>query len=114
MKKNIIISMILSVISMIALPLLVVFYIGGMDAMGILLLMLFTLNPIVSIIIGVLSGGKKVRWYLPVINAAIFLIAQSVITGFDIMYILAAVTYAGFGFAAAYIIKAVKNKKQAV
>lgn len=111
MKKNIIISAALSVITFAAAPLLIAFLVGGIDALGILLILLFTLNPIVSIIIGVLSGGEKVQWYLPVANAIVFLVAQSVLIGFDIVYIFAAAIYAGIGLAAAFITKAIKKQK---
>ena len=111
MKKNIIVSAVLSAIANVIFPLLVVFVIGGLDAMGILLIALFVLNPIVSIVIGILSDNKKVLWYLPVVNAVVFLIVESVIFGFDISNIIAAVIYAGLGLAAAYITKAVKNKR---
>lgn len=111
MKKNIIISAVLSVITLILLPLAVVFLLGGLDALGILLLFLFFLNPIVAIVIGILSGSNKVQWYLPMINAAMFLIAESVIIGFDISYVIAAAIYAGLGLAAAYITASVKKKK---
>lgn len=111
MKKNIIISAVLSLITFIAIPLAVVFLIGGMDALGIILLLFFTLNPIVSIVIGILSADEKVHWCLPVINAAIFLIAESVLIGFEISILIAAIIYAGFGLAAAYITAVIKNKK---
>lgn len=111
MKKNIIISAILSLITMVALPLVIVFFIGSMDALGILTLLLFVLNPILSVVIGILNSGEKALWYLPVINAVIFLIAESIIVGFDISYVIAAIVYAGLGIAAAYITKAIKNKK---
>ncbi len=111
MKKNIIISAVLSLIANVVLPLVVVFSVGGLDAAGILLLALATLYPIVSIVIGILSGSDKVEWHLPVINAAIFLVAESIIVGFDIYYAIAAVAYAGIGFAAAYITKTIKSKK---
>ena len=111
MKKNIIISAVLSVITNILLPLAIVFLIGGLDAMGILLLLLFVLNPIVSIVIGILSGGKTVQWYLPVINAAVFFVAESILVGFDVSNVIAAVVYAALGLAATYITKAIKGKK---
>lgn len=111
MKKNIIISAVLSVLTLVLLPLAVVFFIGGMDALGILLLMFFILNPIVSVVIGILSGGLKTKWQLSAINAAVFLSAESIILGFDISYIIAAVICLGLGLAAAYVTAAVKKKK---
>lgn len=111
MKKNITISAVLSVIANILLPLAAIFIIGGLDAMGLLFLFLIALNPIVSIVIGILSAKDKVLWYLPVINAVIFLVAESVIVGFDISNVIAAVVYAGLGLAAAYITGAAKKKK---
>ncbi len=113
MKTRTIISIIISLLAMVAFPGLVIGFIGGIDALGILLLLIFALNPLVSIAIGILSGwGEEVQWYLPAINAAIFLIAETVITGFDFSYIIAAAVYFGIGIAAAYITKAVNNKKQ--
>ncbi len=113
MKKMTIISIIISLVAFIVLPLAVVFIIGGMDALGIMLLLLFAFNPIVSIIIGILSGKSgKVQWYLPVISALIFLISETVLIGFDFSYIIAVAVYVGLGLAAAYITAAIKNKKK--
>ena len=109
MKKKIIISAILSLLAMVVIPLAIVFLTSGLDALGILLIFVFTLNPIVSIIIGVLSGGKKVLWYLPIANAAVFLATLVIITGFDISYVVMSAVYAGLGIAAAYITKAIKK-----
>lgn len=113
MKTRALISVIISLLAFALVPWLVISYIGGMDALGILLILFFAFNPLVSIVIGVLSGwGEKVQWYLPIIAGAIFLIAETVITGFDFTYIIAAAIYIGLGIAAAYITKALKNKKK--
>ena len=113
MKKMTIMSIVISLVAFTLLPLAVVFIIGGMDALGILLLLLFVLNPIVSVIIGILSGKSgKVQWHLPIINALIFLISETILIGFDLSYIIAVAIYVGIGLAAAYITAAIKNKKR--
>lgn len=103
MKKRAIISVAISIVAMFLIPFLAVNFIYASDALGVLLLLMFVLNPIISIVIGIISGSDKVMWYLPVINAIIFLISESIIAGFDISYIIAAAVYTVIGLAAAYI-----------
>lgn len=112
MKKRIIASVLLSLITMFLLPLVSLKFIGGNDALGILLIYLLAVGPIVSVVIGVLSGfSNKILWYLPVINAAIFLISLVVIVGFAVEYIIFALIYLALGIIATFITKAIKVKK---
>lgn len=113
MKKKITFSVAVSLIVMFLLPWLAVSFAGGNDALGILLILIFILNPLVSIGIGIASGRvEKVEWYLPLVNAVIFLASACVIIGFDITYILCTVIYFVIGIAAAYITSAIKHKRK--
>lgn len=111
MKIRLIVSAILSLLTMVVTPLVAIYYHDSNDALGILFLLLLVLNPIVSIIIGVLNGVKNVNWY-PVINAVIFLISYSIITAFDITLIITALIYVALSFTAAFITKAITNKSK--
>lgn len=114
MKARTIISVILSLIAMVLVPALTITTLLGGDALGIMLILTFTLNPIVSVVIGILSGWDgKVQWYLPLANAVIFLIASILIMEFDISLLIEAVIYFALGILAAYITNTVKNKKSA-
>ena len=112
MKKKAIISIILSLVAMVIVPVFTVLFLLGNDAMGVMLIFTFALNPIVSVIIGILSGiGGKIQWYLPVINSVIYLIAAIAIMTFDITFVIAAVIYLALAFVAALIAAKVGQKK---
>lgn len=111
MKKRIVFSLIISLLIMVALPLITIFLLGSDDILGILFLLLLILNPIASIVIGIISGGQKVLWYLPVINSALYLLSYGIMVAVDVTLIISAAVYIALGLAAAYITKVIKSKK---
>lgn len=112
MKAKHIITTIISLLANFLVPFIIINYLLSADALGVLLILLITLNPIVALGIGIASGwSKKIEWYLPLINSIIFIISISIITGFDITYILAGLIYFVIGIIAALITKSVKKRK---
>lgn len=112
MKIRNIVSVIISLLTTILPPILINSYVGGNDAWGVLFILIFTLYPLVSIVIGILSGIKKLQWYIPIINSVIFLTVYIIFTGFDPTLLIAAIIYAILGIFAAYITKLISSKKQ--
>lgn len=112
MKKRTTISIILSLLVMVLVPVLTVYTALGADALGLMFLYTMLLNPVVSLVIGVLSGwGEKAEWQLPLGNAIVYLVASVVIMGFDISWFIGAVVYFGLGIASAYVTNAIKKRK---
>ncbi len=110
MKTRTIISIAISLIAMVLIPVLTVISALGADALGLMLLYTIILNPVVSIVIGILSGwGEKAQWYLPIANAAIYLIASIAIMGFDVSLLIGTVAYIVIGALSAYITNAIKK-----
>ena len=113
MKAKYIITTIISLLANFLVPFISINYLLGGDALGVLLILLITLNPVVALGIGISSGwNKKIEWYLPLINSLIFIIAYSIITGFDITYIIVAVIYFAIGIIATFITKAIRSKNK--
>jgi len=113
MKTRTIVSIFLSLLVMVLVPVLTVFTTLGADALGLMFLYTFVLNPIASIVIGILSGwGEKTQWYLSLINAIIYLIASVVIMEFDVSWLFGAVIYFVLGIAAAYITNAIRKRRK--
>lgn len=113
MKKRFLISVIISLVAMFLIPWLAITFIAGNDALGILLLLTVILNPLVSVAIGIIGGqGEKAEWYLPLINAVIYLLAAWVVLGFDFTYVISALVYFAIGIAAVFITLAVKRKRK--
>jgi len=112
MKLKIFLTIIIAAVAMLLIPVIVVNVAFAGDALGILFLLMTVLNPIVSVGIGIASGwSKKIEWYLPLITAVIYLLSETIISGFDISYFLIAGIYFAIGIAAAFITKAIKIKK---
>ena len=112
MKTRTIISAILILIAMVLVPILTVTAVLGGDAMGIMLILTVALNPVISLIVGILSGwGEKMQWYFPIANAVVYLIAAIAIMSFDISLLVAAAVYLVFGLVAAYITNIIKKRK---
>ncbi|MBQ7921247.1 MAG: hypothetical protein IJ325_01540 [Clostridia bacterium] len=112
MKKRTILSIVLSLLVMVLVPVLTVYSVLGADALGLMYIYIMVLNPIVSIVIGILSGwGEKTQWYLPLINGVIYLIGSVVLMDFDITWLIGAVVYFVLGIAAAYITNAIRKRK---
>lgn len=112
MKKRTIASLILSLLVMVLVPILTVQTVLSPDALGLMFIYTMVLNPIVSVVIGILSvSDGKVQWHLPVVNAVIYLIAAIAVMGFDVSLLLGAAVYLVLGVAAAYIAKAVSARK---
>jgi len=112
MKTRTVVSLLLTLVVMVLVPIITIFTALGADALGLMYLYTMVLNPIASIVIGILSGwGKKTQWYLPLVNAVVYLIASIVMMEFDISWLIGAVAYFVLGVAAAYITNAVRKHK---
>jgi len=112
MKTRTVVSLLLTLVVMVLVPIITIFTALGADALGLMHLYTMVLNPIASIVIGILSGwGKKTQWYLPLVNAVVYLIASIVMMEFDISWLIGAVAYFVLGVAAAYITNAVRKHK---
>ena len=112
MKTRTIISTILSLFTMVLLPVLTVTAVLGADAIGLMFLYTMALNPLVSIVIGILSGwDEKIQWYLPLANAIVYLIASIVIMGFSVSWLLGAIVYFGLGALSAFVTSKIKKRK---
>ena len=112
MKTRTVVSLLLTLVVMVLVPIITIFTVLGADALGLMFLYTMVLNPIASIVIGILSGwGKKTQWYLPLVNAVVYLIASIVMMEFDISWLIGAVAYFVLGIAAAYITNAVRKHK---
>lgn len=112
MKTRNVISIALSLVTTILPPVLTTFFVGGNDGLGVIFLLFTILYPIVAIVVGILSGNKKLQWYIPLINAAIFLVVYTIFMTFDVILLVAAIVYAIIGLVAAYITKRISSKKQ--
>ena len=114
MKTRTIVSVILSLLVMAVVPVLTATTVSGADALGLMYIFTMVLNPIVSVVTGILSGWDgKILWYLPLVNAAVYLIASAAVMGFDASLLIGAVVYFVLGIAAAYVTKAIKMYKAA-
>jgi len=112
MKTRTVVSLLLTLVVMVLVPIITIFTALGADALGLMYLYTMVLNPIASIVIGILSGwGKKTQWYLPLVNAVVYLIASIVMMEFDISWLIGAVAYFVLGIAADYITNAVRKQK---
>ncbi len=111
--KKIIISLFASALIMF-LPLgLTVNYVGGNDGLGMILLLFFVVNPIVSIILGIISGKYfKKLFYIPLVNAIFYLASAWIfLEPLETDFILYAVVYAVIGIAAAFVTSLIVNRK---
>lgn len=102
--KRILFRFLLIAIVMVLAPLLTVTF-AGSAGMLLCLILFFVLNPIFSVFIGIWSGKNvKKAWYMPLVNAAIFLISAWLL--FD-MGELAFVWYALFYLVLGYVVMGV-------
>ena len=72
MKKKYIMWLILSIVVMILLPWAAVTFVQGDARMAACFLLFFAVNPLYSVVIGILAGRNlKEMWSLPVISAVL-------------------------------------------
>lgn len=111
-KKNII-CVLVSAFIMLFLPWCAVTFIKGDGGMAVCFLLFFTINPIASIVIGIVSGRNiRTSWFLPVLPAVLFLFGTWIF--FDIRepaFILYAVVYLLLGYTAMLVSAFVVNRK---
>ncbi len=75
MKRNVTVWLILSAIIMPLLPWLAVTFIKAHGGMAACLALLFGINPIYSVVVGVFAGKNSNQlWHLPIISALLFLL----------------------------------------
>ncbi len=114
MKKNIILSIAVSAMIMLALPWLAVTFVKGDGGMVACFALFFCVNPIYSMAIGIFAGKNSRRlWSLPVISAALFLIGTWIF--FDMgetAFIFYGMVYLVLGIASMMISTFVRKKKQ--
>lgn len=95
MKKNIAVVIAVSVV-MFLCPWAAVTFAPGDAGMAICFVLFFGLNPLCSLYVGIYAGlAVKGRWYLPLVNAAVFLLsawvlftpAETAFLGYAIAYL---------------------------
>ena len=112
MKKRLIVSLIISAAVMFLSLYLTVSYVGGNDGMGVLLLLFGLAYPILSVILGIVSGKAfKKLLLIPILNGIFFLISAWIFLAVDFAFVIGAVIYIGIGVAASAITSAVIKKK---
>lgn len=75
MKKNLGVLIAIAFV-MVALPWAAVNFAPGDGGMAVCFVLFFGLNPMCSLFVGIWSGmAVKERWYLPLVNAGVFLLA---------------------------------------
>lgn len=75
MKRNVTVWLILSATIMLLLPWLAVTFIKAHGGMAACLALLFGINPIYSVVVGVFAGKNSNQlWHLPIISALLFLL----------------------------------------
>lgn len=73
-SKTSLICIILSAIIMLLFPFLTVHLVEGDNGMAICFILFFAINPVYSAVCGIMSrSDAKHLWFLPVINAVLFL-----------------------------------------
>lgn len=96
MKRNII-ALILIGIVMFVCPWAAVTFAPGDAGMAVCFLLFFGLNSLCSLYVGIYAGmNVKTRWYLPIVNAAAFLLSawilfdptEQVFKGYAIAYLI--------------------------
>lgn len=111
-KKNII-CVLVSAFIMLFLPWCAVAFIKGDGGMAVCFLLFFTINPIASIVIGIVSGRNiRTSWFLHVLPAVLFLFGTWIF--FDIRepaFIPYAVVYLLLGYTAMLVSAFVVNRK---
>ena len=115
MKKLLVFSLISALLMIGAPPIALVF--DGLDAIGMIFILFFAINPIYSLIIGIFTGKSlKKLWPLPIISASLFLIGVFVaLKSFDPAFLLYGAIYLLIGvfsaLATAYL-KYLKSKSR--
>lgn len=99
LKSKIILTNLILIIEMFFIPLILVYISNPQDAMGILIIFLFILNPFISLIIGIISGFEfKKMWWEPILTCFIFLISYWIILQDIILdFFIYAFIYLAFG-----------------
>lgn len=96
------------------LPILVMLFCPAHEAMGLYMLLFFAINPLASVIVGVISGfNVKNMWWLPLVLALVFPLFHALalwISPVWELYIYSAV-YAAVGYISMLISHILKRKK---
>ena len=112
MKKNVF-RLAVSALIMFALPWLTVTLIRSDAAMAVCFILFFAVDPVWSVVLGVLSGNEfRSSWYLPLLSALFFLAGTW--TFFDrgeAAFLLYALIYLALGAAAMLLTAAFAKKR---
>ncbi len=111
-KKNMIFSLAVSAIVMLALPWFAVTFVKSDAGMAACLLLFFVVNPLYSVSIGIFAG-KDVRhlWSFPVVSTALFLVGAWIFFDIEEMaFLLYATVYLALGVVAMLISMFVRKK----
>lgn len=100
-----IITLLLSIIIiMVVIPAIAVFTVRSDMGMAVMIILLFTVNPLFSIFLGMFCGADlKKMWYMPLLSALTFLVSSWIIFGFDIDFSIYAAVYLIAGYFSAFL-----------
>ena len=111
-KKNMIFSLAVSAIVMLALPWFAVTFVKSDAGMAACLLLFFVVNPLYSVIIGIFAGKDVLHlWSFPVVSTALFLVGAWIFFDIEEMaFLLYATVYLALGVVAMLISMFVRKK----
>ena len=114
MKKTYIIWLVLSVVIMFLLPWLAVTFVKGDAGMTASFLMLYVINPLYSIVVGIFAGKNiKKMWSLPIVSAVIFLLGTWAFLDMgELTFLIYALVYLVIGTMAMSVSALIANKTQ--
>ena len=113
-KKNMIFSLAVSAIVMLALPWFAVTFVKSDAGMAACLLLFFVVNPLYAAILGFFVGEDvKHLWHLPIVSAALFLIGTWIFFDMgEMAFILYAIVYLALGIAVMLISMFIRKRTQ--
>ncbi len=113
-KRKIIISLLSIVVIMFLLPLLCSTVMNSRSASGLVFLMLFCINPVFLIDIGITAGTElKKLWFLPVLTAFLFpFLFWLAIWDIETDILIYSAIYLVVGLLAMFITSVISKKKQ--
>ena len=102
--KKILYSMLSIIIIMVLLPVIAVFTVRSDMGMAVMIILLFTVNPLFSVMLGIIAGGDfKRMWYIPFLSSVVFLAGVWCIFDTNMDFLVYAVIYFAAGYISAFL-----------